>query len=248
EGRVGHRRMLGIGAYALFAEQYDEAEYVDGGLAFIQHMLDRNVNVGGRFPELEDHDFVEFLTPDGAPYRQGGDIICDPGHALEYVGFSLKFLDVIESQCSLTEAHRKRCADLRGNLLPVLHRVFPIGFNERGGGMYKTCSLNRRAPVNSDMPWWNLPETMRSAMFAWHASGDDAARLDCLEIVRKCSNAFLGNYVNPGVYYMAHQTLDENGHPVPIVPATPDADPGFHTGLSIIDFLEQLDRATHGAS
>jgi hypothetical protein len=36
---------------------------------------------------------------------------------------------------------------------------------------------------------------------------------------------------------MAVQTLDKNGQPVDIIPATPDADPGYHTGLSIIDFL-----------
>ena len=37
---------------------------------------------------------------------------------------------------------------------------------------------------------------------------------------------------------MAVQTVDEEGRPVDVIPATPDADPGYHTGLSIIDFLE----------
>jgi len=56
-------------------------------------------------------------------------------------------------------------------------------------------------------------------------------------IIMKCSNGFIRNFVNPDVHLMARQTLSRNGIPVETIPATPDADPGYHTGLSIIDFL-----------
>ena len=36
---------------------------------------------------------------------------------------------------------------------------------------------------------------------------------------------------------MAYQTRNASGEPTDVIPATPDADPGYHTGLAIIDFL-----------
>ena len=41
---------------------------------------------------------------------------------------------------------------------------------------------------------------------------------------------------------MAYQTIDRTGKPVDVIPATPDADPGYHTGLSLIDMLDCLRR------
>ncbi|MDD3805951.1 MAG: hypothetical protein PHD91_02545 [bacterium] len=40
---------------------------------------------------------------------------------------------------------------------------------------------------------------------------------------------------------MAYQTRDAQGRVVDIASATPDADPCYHTGLSIIDFLRLID-------
>lgn len=57
------------------------------------------------------------------------------------------------------------------------------------------------------------------------------------------SNAFLGKFVTLDTYPMACQTLNETGVAVPVPPATPDLDPGYHTGLPIIDFLKALARA-----
>ncbi len=37
---------------------------------------------------------------------------------------------------------------------------------------------------------------------------------------------------------MAYQTVNAQGDPVDVIPATSDADPAYHTGLSIIDFIE----------
>ena len=48
----------------------------------------------------------------------------------------------------------------------------------------------------------------------------------------------VSHYIKPGLNLMAIQTLNKNGHPVDVIPATPDADPDYHTGLSIIDYLE----------
>jgi len=62
------------------------------------------------------------------------------------------------------------------------------------------------------------------------------------KIAVTCSNAFLRYYVRPAVHCMAIQTLDQNGQVAPVIPAVPDADPCYHTGLSIIDALETLEQ------
>ena len=59
----------------------------------------------------------------------------------------------------------------------------------------------------------------------------------------KCSNVFLKHYVQPEVHCMAIQTLDAEGQVASAIPAVPDADPCYHTGLSIIDALELFEQA-----
>ena len=90
------------------------------------------------------------------------------------------------------------------------------------------------------MPWWSLPETLRAALGACRVVAADR-RPRFVEIARKCSNAFLSNFVRPGLHLMAYQTIDSDARPIDVIPATPDADPGYHTGLSIIDYLDWLE-------
>ena len=61
------------------------------------------------------------------------------------------------------------------------------------------------------------------------------------EIARLCSNAFMEYFVRPDRGLMANQTINAAGEPIATIPATPDADPGYHTGLSIIDALHLLE-------
>ena len=240
-GRRSHAyRMISLGAFALYAASFDDPLYVQDGLDFIRYIIDNHINVAGRFEGLEEYDFVEFVDADGAPFLQDGDVICDPGHALEFVGLGLKFINVIRGRSDLSDDQRSLIA--RCDLLfpEILFHTFELGYNVEAGGICKTFALNRRVPCNSDMPWWNLPETMRAAMFCYNLLEDDAKKTMCLDITRKCSNAFLGNFVNPDVHLMAYQTLNDAGEPINVIPATPDLDPGYHTGLSIIDFLGAL--------
>ncbi len=241
-GRRSHGlRMITLGSLALYARLYDDPAHVADGLDFIRHILDKHVNMNNRFPELAPLDFVEFIAPDGAPYRQDGHIVCDPGHALEFVGLGFKFLNTIRSRADLTVAQQADIAECDRVFPRLLQHVFRQGFNPQGG-ICKTFALDLNRPLNADMPWWNLPETMRAALFCHNVAADDETRRACLDIARLCSNAFLKNYVNPNVRFMAYQTLDENARPVPVIPATPDLDPGYHTGLSVIDFMAALAR------
>src|SRR5690606_15535130 len=156
------------------------------------------------------------------------------GHATEFVGLSLKFLRACEAKGVMDADHARRAADLQPILLGILKRNFQNGFSPRGFGMCKAFDLVRRQPLNTDMPWWSLPETMRAAIEAW-AVAPASDRPIYADIAARCSNAFMRHYIRPDRGLMANQTLDAEGRPVARIPATPDADPGYHTGLSLID-------------
>lgn len=239
-GRRSHGiRMISLGSFALFASIYPHHDYVNGGLRFMQHILDNYININGRFNGLEAWDFVEFIDPQGRPFLHEGNILCDPGHGLEFVGLGMKFLNTIRHRTDLSGEQRSAIANF-DHLLPlILQHVFKTGRNPIGG-IYKSINLKTRQPYNADMPWWNLPESLRAAMLVHNACVNEPTRQACREIARDCSNTFLSRYVRPAVHMMAYQTLDQAGKPIRTVPATPDLDPGYHTGLSVIDFLAAL--------
>ncbi|MBT4500644.1 MAG: N-acyl-D-glucosamine 2-epimerase, partial [Gemmatimonadetes bacterium] len=61
-----------------------------------------------------------------------------------------------------------------------------------------------------------------------------------LRVLSACHNAFVRHFLRPDLHLMAVQTRNERGDIIPVIPATADADPGYHTGLSIIDVLDAL--------
>ena len=231
--------MLCLGGYALFARETGEREWLDRAVDFIRHVIDAHVNQG-QFGELQPWDFVEAVDDDGKPWRDERGVLSDPGHALEFIGLAAKCL-LLMQELAASSGRQRAIVDACRALFPkILQRSFGHAFNAEAGGICKAFDLISRKPINTDMPWWSLPETMRAAMLCYRLVDDEADRQAALDIAAKCSNAFLTKYVNPGVHLMAYQTRDANGDPVDIIPATPDADPAYHTGLSIIDFLDAL--------
>jgi mannose/cellobiose epimerase-like protein (N-acyl-D-glucosamine 2-epimerase family) len=183
----------------------------------------------------------EFAGPDGKAFIDAdGALLCDPGHAAEFVGLGLRLLRCAQRRGLLGKVEPARLARYRQLLSEVLRQNFANGFSPQGLGMVKAYDLIGRKPINDDMPWWNLPETMRAALESARAA-PDAQKAPLADIARRCSNAFMANYVRPELGLMAVQTLSAAGKVTPVVPATPDADPGYHTGLSLIDCLNILE-------
>jgi len=237
-GRFSHGpRMIAIGGCSLFAELTGEEEWFEIGERFIRHILEKHVNFG-QLPELELHDYFEFIGRDGRPWKDGENVLSDPGHALEFIGLASRVLLLLRTRTRKSPSQEellRRCVDV---FPPIFLKNFENGFNRRIGGICKAFDLISRRPFNSDMPWWNLPEGIRAAAeLLLLLSGDSGKNREILQALADCSNGFFTRFVNPRVHLMAYQTIDEEGRPCEIIPATPDADPLYHTGLSIIDFL-----------
>jgi hypothetical protein len=82
------------------------------------------------------------------------------------------------------------------------------------------------------MPWWSLPEAMRSACLATKYTSK-TMHANCQAIFQLCFEAFQKFFLRKELYMMAYQTLNADGQPIDVIPATPDADPGWHGNKSL---------------
>lgn len=149
---------------------------------------------------------------------------CNIGHGIEFVGFALAALP------PTTPSH------LVERLEAILQASFRAGL--RLPGLVLSVSAASGAVLDAKRPWWSLPETIRAAALAYERTGNPAT----LTIWRQADTAFFGNYwrADRG---LAHQTMTACG-PLDFVPATPDLDPGYHTGLSLLAAIRVADRLT----
>lgn len=239
-GRFTHGHyMLQLASAALRARlKVDGAAEL--GLRLLRHELGRHANLGNRVPGFEEGDFWEAVDAAAAPYREpDGSVISDPGHALEFVGLAMEFARAARMM-NLAPADRAFLDRAVASMPCILVRNFANGYQERAGGICKAFDLVTRCPLNTDMPWWSLPETMRAALLCGESAPDAEVRGRALAIFAACHNAFTQHYVRPDIHLMAVQTRAADGTVSDAIPATADADPGYHTGLSLLDVVRVL--------
>ncbi len=228
--------MIQIGSAALLVQSRHPTA-IERGLAIIEHELSSYVCLDDRVRGLQEGDFFEGVDSEGQPYRDAADVLLsDPGHSLEFVGLATKFIHEAEESGDADTDQTERIAEVKTQLPVVLQRNFENGFIPDPGGISKAFDLVTRRHLNTDMPWWNLPETIRAAAYCLVSAEDKTEKALCRRIFRDCHNAFL-SFVRPDLHLMAYQTLDASGTPISAIPATADADPGYHTGLSLIDTI-----------
>ena len=243
EPRAGYHThgaaMIQLGAWAMLTTA-GEVDGVDGGLRLIDYELTHHANIDGRWTHLQEGDFWEAIDDEDQPYVEAdGVILSDPGHSLEFVGLAMKFIGAAEPLANPAQLERLRAA--KAHMITLLGRNFDNGYLPGPQGISKAFDLVSRRHLNTDMPWWNLPETIRAAAFCLSTAGDDGERALCLRVLRDCHNAFR-EFVRPDLHLMAYQTRDECGLPVAAIPATADADPGYHTGLSLLDAIDVIEK------
>lgn len=225
---------------AMMTLHWKDASYVGRGLRLMQHVMERHINLDGRQPNLHRFDFWEFVDDDGRPNIENGQLLSDPGHSLEFVGLGLKLTRAARS----VGVSADRLESVEVPMHGVLNRCFENGFVAQTGGIYKAVDLLSGKPLDESMPWWSLPETMRAAAGCW-AIGTTEQKARALEIFAACHNSFVSHYVRPDRHLFAVQTRHgRTGEVIDVIPATADADPGYHTGLSLIDVLDIIEEET----
>jgi mannose/cellobiose epimerase-like protein (N-acyl-D-glucosamine 2-epimerase family) len=233
--------MISLGMAALLAEFEPGPGAADLGLTLARHILEAHANLGGKWPKFRDYDLVEFVDEAGNPCAdESGRIVSDPGHALEFVGLFLKFSRAVRRCGGATSAQQEAIQRIERIMPALLARAFANGFRPAVGGICKTVDLHTRRPVDDTMPWWSLPETIRAALASWRVAESDESRQTCLEILARSHNAFVTHYVRPQNHLMAVKVRNARGEVVDLMPSVPDADPGYHTALSLIDALDSI--------
>jgi len=232
-------RMIALGALAAAYEHTGDPSWLERSEGFFRFLFTHHLNCG-QFPGLEELDFVEFIDPENRPWVQDGEILSDSGHALELVGLALKLLAPMKDHPDAPASQKDLVRECEELLPRFFMHNFEIGFDHEHGGIRKAFGLISRRPINDDMPWWSLPETIRAAAELLAFVPETPRRRAILQALADCSNAFMRYYVNPSVHLMAYQTRNNRGEPIDVIPGTADADPGYHTGLSIIDFLRTM--------
>jgi len=151
-----------------------------------------------------------------------GGTSCNVGHGIELVGLAFETL-----RGRLTAAQER-------TLCEVLIAHANAGLSSPGIAL--TVDVPTGTPSSRYRPWWSLPETIRAASLGLEASG----RSELLSIWRCVDADYFEHYRRP-LLPIAYQTLTIDG-PVDHVPATPDLDPAYHTGLSLLAAVECVHR------
>ena len=234
-------RMIHVSTCTKLVMGKKSPDAVDRGLKTINYILGNHANLNGKWPQLQKNDFVEYIDANGNPYLENSDTIyADPGHALELVGLIHEFNAACTETRAATKEQLNEIVRVESHLAGLLEQNFLYAFQSNPGGICKSYDLVARQPINDDMPWWSLPETMRAALGCLQIAKSDHERDRCLQIYRKSHNAFVRNYVRPDLHLMAVQTLAKDGSVVDVIPATPDVDPGYHTGLCLLRCIADI--------
>ncbi|WDR07239.1 hypothetical protein PSQ90_07390 [Devosia rhodophyticola] len=151
-----------------------------------------------------------------------GQDACNVGHGIEFVGFALDHLGDDPDP------------GLLGTLQTILLASFAKGYN--GPGVRLVVSADSGAPISPYCPWWSLPESIRSAALCYQRTGSAEA----LAVWRAADQAFYDRFWRDDAS-IAYQCLTDTG-PIDYVPATPDLDPGYHTGLSLLAAINVANR------
>lgn len=221
---MDERQPLNAASAAAQHAEFGPRMIVLGAAALLRRLgLEEEARFGDRFIRhvLARHwdatgDSPSLLVRDA----EGGDR-CNVGHAIEFAGFAYEYLPA-DADPAVVEAVRK-----------ALVASFDKGFS--GPGLCLTVSAETGELLSPNYPWWSLPETTRAAGLCYARTRDPEA----LRVWRKAHQAFFAAYWREGAA-VAYQTRDRNG-PIDFVPATPDLDPGYHTGLSFLGAIEAID-------
>jgi mannose/cellobiose epimerase-like protein (N-acyl-D-glucosamine 2-epimerase family) len=168
--------------------------------------------------EVLDHHFD---ARSGLLRNIPGEDACNVGHGIEFVGFALDYLSEDADPALVAKLER------------ILTASFRAGFADPGISL--SVSLKDGKPLSPYQPWWSLPETIRAAALCYMRTGN----LETLKIWQQADAAFFSHYWR-GVPPIAYQTMTGEG-PVDFVPATPDLDPAYHTGLSLLAAIHAAD-------
>ncbi|WP_367716041.1 hypothetical protein AB2N04_17985 [Nitratireductor sp. GISD-1A_MAKvit] len=215
EGRfqMGEENPLGAESIAAEPDDFGPRMILLGAAGMLERCgLEQHTAYARRFI---DHVIDNHLDTETGLLRNvpGGDA-CNVGHGIEFAGFALDHAQVRDDSGLVSLLER------------ILIASFQASFEQTG--LHLAVSVSSGEKLSPFRPWWSLPETIRTAALAHHLT----ASREALSVWQRADAAFFNHYWR-GHPPIAYQTRTSVG-PTDYVPATPDLDPGYHTGLSLL--------------
>lgn len=236
-GRKGYEgQMIAISACELLFLQTRMDEDLMRGIKTIESVFLRH----SRRDDTYGLMLVDGIQANGQPYREEGRLATDPGHALEFVGLSLQFFRH-SAPYTINADHVAAIDRMTRDLRSLAYLYNRLG-RAPHGGIVKSINAENAAVINGDCPWWSSYEAVRTWTELHEIGRDDVERSECVSQIKSYVDCIRQLYVSPSSIGVPVQTVDYDGQVVPVIPATPDIDPGYHTGMPLINALELLGR------
>lgn len=225
--------MLALGAirYLIVLDDKNANDYANLVASMVTTVLKRHYDA----ERCAFSEYVSKTTYQRQPYL-------NPGHAIEFVGLSLQAIEAIEKTGLQLSTNVKTIFEEAKTVLPIiLINSFQSGYNAEHHGIFQAIDVETGAVLDENMPWWNLPETIRAATRAAVVTNDMSLKRKLLNIIMQCHNDYFTHYINPKLMCFPFRTRSgKTGHVVDIMPAVPEGDPLYHSNLSFIDMRDVL--------
>lgn len=222
-------RMLSFGAVTLLLNLEQDQEALAWREELANSVLDLYWNKDKRWPTLPEDLLIEWIDANDQPARdEAGKIVIDVGHSVELVG--------LWAQAQAATGIDAEKAKIMEKLLRV---NLEAGYHE-AGGIAKKVDAEALEILHPSLPWWSLPEALRAIALTEKLLDKPQWSEWSVLWFDKCFKAFDLNYYRPSACKIALQTIDTDGKPMDVIPATPDLDPGYHTGLALIDSYDVI--------
>ncbi|MFA6366215.1 MAG: hypothetical protein WCX13_03400 [Candidatus Hydrogenedentales bacterium] len=231
ETRKGYEgQMISIGACELLFAHTGAEEDFARGVDAIGSALSGYIHKDS-LPELL---MIDAFGGDGLPIRDRGHLTTNPGHTIEFVGLALQFF--------------RHAAGGKGRLLAEWGETIEtlcslaIRYNEMGraphGGIVRSVDAQTGEILSGNCPWWSSFEAARTFAELYLVTRDEGKKRYCVEQIKSYLDCIERVYRKPSAIGIPVQTVSFSGEVVPIIPATPDIDAGYHTGMPLLDVYE----------
>ncbi len=226
--------MLSIGAaFNLYQASRKKDDLLRGFAAIERILTIHTINI-----EPYGKMILDYVEEDGSPHLENGILQNNPGHALEIVGLALEFLRKLPRELC-TEEELSLCSSWKRTLKELGFVHLRLGRSETGTIILKVQSRDGK-PVKAVAPWWSSFEAVRTAS-EMLAAAESIEENELLRIyIVEFMNSIDKIYIKPSRSGIPVQNVDLAGNIVSLIPATPDIDPGYHTGIPLFDAYEIL--------
>lgn len=231
-------QMIAIGACEILFSLTGAAEDLARGVVAIEYTVRQHlVNLPGAGIAM-----IDAFGPDDQPLREHGRIATNPGHAIEFAGLALGFFRKARAAASRGTPPQE-WKEMESRLIAMVWRYLDL-CRAPHGGIVRSMDAATGEVLEGFCPWWSSFEAARTFAEIHAAVAQSEERLSSArqDRVRAACTEALSSFLSTiETAYLGHssigipvQTISFGGDIVSIIPATPDIDAGYHTGMPLL--------------